>query len=334
MMISRARAADPVRAGTRRGSPLSCRIPMRACLATLLASSLALPSIAFAAPSLGPVGAMAAVPLPLLAAPDSEKTPPELYEEGKKAYRLGKFAEALQKWELAYDKSESPLLLYNISLAYKSLYDITGNVDDLRKARAVMNNFLVVGQASPEETADAEERIAELDKLIADAEANAPKPEVDPDEPKDEPKPLTPTGPDPGRTLRIAGAATMGAGGLFTVTGAVVGIFLGVKGQEFSDELRQLQADRDGICDGDEDSTECRQQDANIDTARNNGRKANLGLGLSLGIGVGLGVAALTAGAVLFVQGNRRTAEWKRTGFAKHLRIVPTGRGLAITGRF
>ena len=119
------------------------------------------------------------------------------------------------------------------------------------------------------------------------------------------------------------------------VTGAVVGIFLGVKGQEFSDELRQLQAERDDICSGAEESTACRQQDANIETARDNGRKANLGLGLSLGIGGGLGLVALTAGAILFVQGNRRTAEWKRTGVARHqLRIVPTGRGLAFSGRF
>jgi tetratricopeptide (TPR) repeat protein len=315
---------------------------MRVCLATLLATSLALPSIAVSAPlPTGPAapvamaGAAAAVgPLVLLVAPDAEKTPPELYEEGKKAYRLGKFAEAVQKWELAYDKSESPLLLYNISLAYKSLYDLSGDIEDLRKARAVMGNFLVVAQA--DEAEDAEERIAELDKMIADAKANAPKPDPDPDEPTDEPKPLTaPTGPDPGRTLRIAGAGTMGGGGLLVVTGAVVGIFLGVKGQEFSDELRQLQSEREGICGGDEGSTACRQQDANIETARDNGRKANLGLGLSLGIGAGLGLVALTAGAILFVQGNRRTAEWKRPGVAKHqLRIVPTGRGLALSGRF
>lgn len=299
---------------------------MRACLATLLASSLALPSVAVAAP--------ASIPLSLLAAPEADKTPEVLYEEGRKAYRLGKFAEAVQKWEEAYDKSERPLLLYNISLAYRSLYDISGDVEDLRKARAVMNNFLAV--AMDEEAEDAETRIAELDKMIADAKANAPKPDPDPDEPKEEPKPMTaPAGPDPGRTLRIAGAATMGGGGLLVVTGAVVGIFLGVKGQEFSDELRQLQADRDGICSGDEGSTACRQQDANIETARNNGRKANLGLGLSLGIGGGLGLVALTAGAILFVQGNRRTAEWKRTGVAKHqLRLVPTGRGLALSGRF
>ena len=324
--------------GTPPRSLLVCRFSMRACLATLLGFTLALPpTVVVAAPL---VASGPELPPSLLAAvaPDAEKPPEVLYEEGKKAYRLGKFAEAVQKWELAYDKSERPLLLYNISLAYKSLYGISGDVEDLRKARAVMNNFLVIAQADPDvEADDAEERIAELDRMIADAKANVPEPDPDPDEPPDDPKPMTPTptGPDPGRTLRIAGASTMGAGGLLVVTGSVVGIFLGVKGQEFSDELRQLQAEREDKCAGGEQTTECRQQDANIDTARSNGRKANLGLGLSLGIGGGLGLVALAAGAILFVQGNRRTAEWKRPGVAKHqLRIAPTGRGLAISGRF
>jgi len=307
---------------------------MRVCLAALLACSLASTSIAVAAPFPAPVvGTSLALAAP---ASDQDKAPEELYKEGERAYRLGKFAEAVQKWELAYDKSERPLLLYNISLAYRGLYDISGDVEDLRKARAVMNNFLVIAQSDPElEADDAEERIAELDRLIADAEAKKPKPEVDPDEPRVEPKPMGPTGPDPGRTLRIAGASTMGGGGLLVVTGSVLGIYFGVRGQEFSDELRQLQADRDEICDDGEQTTACRQQDANIETARNNGRTANLGLGLALGIGGGLGLVALTAGAILFVQGNRRTAEWKQTGLAKHqLRLVPTGRGLALSGRF
>lgn len=316
---------------------------MRVCFVTLLVSSLVAlsgPPVAHAGPiTLAqpvPGVAVSTGPLVLLAAPEADKPPEVLYEEGKKAFRLSKFAEAIQKWEEAYDKSERPLLLYNIALAYKGLYGISGSIDDLRKARAVMGNFLVLAQSDPDlEADDAEERIAELDRMIADAEANAPKPDPVPDEPKDEPKTPTPAGPDPGRTLRIAGAGTLGGGGLLLVTGSVVGIFLGVKGQEFSDELRQLQADRDGICGGDEQSTECRQQDANIDTARDNGRKANLGLGLSLGIGGGLGLVGLTAGAILFVQGNRRTAEWKRTGIAKHqLRVVPTGRGLALSGKF
>lgn len=309
---------------------------MRACLVTLLGSSLVLPSAAAVA---APRPELAAAAVLGVAAPDTDKPPEVLYEEGKKAYRLGNFDEAVQKWEEAYDKSESSLLLYNISLAYKGLYGISGDVEDLRKARAVMKNFLVIAEADPDvDPDDAEERIAELDGMITDAEANTPKPdpEVDPkgDPPKDEPKAIIPEGPDPGRTLRIAGASAMGGGGLFIVTGAVLGIYFGVRGQEFSDELRQLQADRADVCDGNEGSTDCLQQDANIETARNNGRTANLGVGLTLGIGGGLGLVALTAGAILFVQGNRRTSEWKKTGFARQLRLVPTGRGLALHGRF
>jgi tetratricopeptide (TPR) repeat protein len=316
---------------------------MRTCLATLLGLSLGLPPVAVAAPPLGHASVVAAhghasaLPLLRLAAPEADKPPEVLYKEGEKAYRLGKFAEAVAKWEEAYDKSERPLLLYNIALAYKGLYGISGDVEDLRKARAVMKNFLVTAQADPDvEDDDAEERIAELDGMIADAQANEPK--VDPDpvdpDPGPDPGPVAPTGPDPGRTLRIAGASTLGVGGLFVVTGSVLGIYFGVRGQEFSDELRQLQADRGSVCDDDPDATACLQQDANIETARNNGRTANLGLGLALGIGGGLGLVALSAGAILFVQGNRRTAEWKRTGVAKHLRLVPTGRGLALHGRF
>ncbi len=315
---------------------------MRAYLATLLGLSLAVPSVAAAAPRSVPAihtswGSSWGVPS-VLAAPDTGKAPEVLYEEGKKAYRLGKFAEAVAKWEEAYDKSERPLLLYNISLAYKSLYDVTGDVEDLRRARALMKNFLVLAQADPDvDSDDAEERIAELDALIAEAEAAAPgpgpKPGPDPD-PDPDPNPAISKGPDPGRTLRIAGASTLGVGGLFVVTGSVLGIYFGVRGQEFSDELRQLQADRGSLCDDAPDSTACLQQDANIETARNNGRTANLGLGLALGIGGGLGLVALSAGAILFVQGNRRTAEWKQTGAARSLRLVPSGRGLVLLGRF
>ncbi len=305
---------------------------MRACLATLLGLTLGLSPLAAHASASGSPSLLS-----MRAGPEADKAPEVLYEEGKKAYRLGRFGEAVQKWERAYDLSERSLLLYNISLAYKGLYGISGEVDDLRKARAVMNNFFIIAQADPDiDPDDAEERIAELDTLIADAEASETPP--DPGEtmpgPADEPKPLGPQGPDPGRTLRIAGAANLGVGGLLTVTGAVMGIYFGVRGQEFSDELRQLQAGRPALCDGNESSTDCLQQDANIETARNNGRKANLGLGLGLGIGGGLGIVALSAGAILFVQGNRKTADWKSGATVSSMRLVPTGRGLALVGRF
>lgn len=302
---------------------------MRACVSIVLGLSIGTAPVATAAPR----------PLPLsmrAAAPEADKPPEVLYEEGKKAYRLSRFAEAVQKWEKAYDLSERALLLYNIALAYKGLYGISGDVEDLRKARAVMKNFLIIAEADPEvEADDAAERIEELDGLIAEAEAATPV-EPDPDRVPPvviEPRPIVPDGPDPGRTLRVAGASTLGAGGLLLVTGSVLAIYFGVRGQEFSDELRQLQAERTDLCMA-PDSLECMQQDAAIDSARSNGRSANLGLGLSLGVGGGLGVVALGAGAILFVQGNRKSAEWKKTGFAAHLRLVPAGRGIALRGRF
>lgn len=303
---------------------------MRACLTTVLGLSLGISSVASAAP--GPV------PLTMRMAPEAEKPPEVLYEEGKKAYRLSRFDEAVRKWEKAYDLSERALLLYNIALAYKGLYGISGDIEDLRKARAVMNNFLIIAQADPDvEADDAAARIEELDGMIAEAEKEleaGTDPTPDPDPPVViEPRPIMPDGPDPGRTLRIAGASTLGGGGLLLVTGAVLGIYFGVRGQEFSDELRQLQAERPELC-TDATSTACMEQDAAIDSARSNGRAANLGLGLSMGVGGGLGLVAVGAGAILFVQGNRKTAEWKKTGFAAQLRVVPFGRGLALQGRF
>ncbi|MCA9656069.1 MAG: hypothetical protein KC501_39560 [Myxococcales bacterium] len=291
--------------------------------------------------ALGPVGLSSeaharSVPLSMRMAPESDKPPEVLYEEGVKAYRLSRFGEAVEKWEKAYDLSERALLLYNIALAYKGLYGISGDLEDLRKARAVMNNFLIIAQSDPDVQADdAAERLAEIDAMIVEAEASqGEEPDPDPDPPVIiEPRPMLPDGPDPGKKLRIAGAATLGAGGLLLVTGAVLGIYFGVRGQEFSDELRQLQAERSDLC-LDPASQDCLEQDAAIDNARSNGRAANLGLGLSMGVGGGLGVVALGAGAILFVQGNRKTAEWKKTGFAAHLRLVPTGRGLALHGRF
>jgi len=265
--------------------------------------------------------------LTMRSAPEGAQTPEEFYAEGKRAYRLGRFDEAVEKWEKSYDLSERSLLLYNIALAYKGRFGISGDVEDLRKARAVMKNFLIIAEADPDvEADDAPERIAELDQMITDAEASDGGDEGGGGDlpPPDPPRPLGPEGPDPGRTLRIAGAASLGTGGLLVVTGAVLGIYFGVRGQEFSDNLRQLQVERPEICVV-PDSTTCLQQDVDIENARANGRSANLGVGLALGIGGGLGIVVVGAGAILFVQGNRRTADWK---------LVPNGRGVALQGRF
>lgn len=264
------------------------------------------------------------------------ESPEKLYEDGRKDYRLGRFQDAIDKWERAYSQSELPLLLYNIALAYRQLYDVSADLEDLRKGKVVLKNFLVVAERDPDvDPADANLLMQEIDDLVAAHEKRlendtpAPVPEAGP--PRDRPMPVPPSGEDPGRKLRIAGAATMGVGGVFVVAGVVLGVVFALKGREFRDDLANARtSDANGDPCSSDPLVTC---DAVIETARDNGRAANLYSGVGFGLGAGLGVAAIVAGAVVFVQGNKRSAAWS-SGRAARLRIAPSGLGLSVHGRF
>jgi len=274
----------------------------------------------------------------LAQAHSTEPTPEELYDEGRKAYRLGDFVAAVEKWEKAYDLSDNGLLLYNISLAYKGLYTITEDIADLRRARAILDNFIKVAKANPDiDPDDAPERLAELDQMIADAEKaaeeNKPPPPVvvQPDQGDDL---REKQGPDPGRTLRLAGMGTMIGGGALALTGVALAAGYAIKGQEFSSSLRnELEAqDREGCAGGETGETTCGRIQSRIDHFRDDGNRANtLAVGLGLGLG-GAGVVALVAGGLVYNEGNKRTKQWER-GLAS-LRVMPTRRGLIVSGRF
>jgi tetratricopeptide (TPR) repeat protein len=324
---------------------------MRTVLATLCAAVLALP-----APARASVWAVEP------AGPSAE----QLYEEGRKDYRLGRFQEAIDKWEQAYDQAELPLLLYNIALAYRQLYDVSASVEDLRKGKVVLRNFLVIAERDPEvDPADAQKLMDELDELIANADKGEPdRPAVQAgptdDKPVD-PRPV-PEGPDPGRKHRIIGGALMGGGGAVLLGGLVIGIVYGLEGSRWSDALgRAKDEDADarqsfvesGMGDPDENEAayeefsrgECTQSDGRtpadvpcsevIATFRSNGQGANRVMALGLGLGGGLGLAAIVAGAVLFVQGNHRTRDWRAgSPVARSIRVGPAGLGLRVSGRF
>ena len=278
------------------------------------------------------------------AAPEAEdgQDPRKLYAEGESLYRRGRFREALEKFELAYDLSEQPLLLYNIALTYRQLYDVADDVEELRRGRAVLKNFMLFAQRDPElDATGAKELLAEVEQLIEEWEAEHPK--RDPEQlPGPGPGPIdtpaTPSGADPGRPFRIGGAVAMGVGGGLLVGGIVGAVFNAIKGQEFTSELDRLIAERPDDCTGDEmtDSLECRQNTVDQDTARNNGRKANVNVGLSLGIGGGLGLIGIVAGVLVFVQGNKRTKEWKAGASRPRAIVRPTltPRGIGLSGRF
>jgi tetratricopeptide (TPR) repeat protein len=302
--------------------------PMRASLTALLSTCLSTSTL----PGLALASATASAEEP------SGSGPEVLYDEGRKAYRLGKFREAVEKWEEAYALSDQPLLLYNISLAYKGLYTITDDVADLRKAKAVLENFITLAASDPDLDADdAPERLAELDEMLAEAQQGGtvtPQVEIEPPQPR-------PLGDDPGKRLRVAGAATMGAGGGLLIVSGALGAFFGVKGSEFSDEVARQEALHAEMCGAASQDLVCRQIRADRDAARDNGRAANLGLGLSLGIAGGLGLAAVVAGAVVFVQGNQRTRKWESAwdrrrarARVRDLRISPNLAGVSVSGRF
>lgn len=296
---------------------------MRVLLATLCAAILSLGSPCAHAAATGPAA--------------TGESPEELYEEGRKDYRLGRFKEAIDKWEEAYAIAELPLLLYNIALAYRQLYDVSADVEDLRKGKVVLKNFLVVAERDPDvDPADAKLLMEEIDKLLENAESESPEDPAPIDDVPERPEPVSPTGEDPGKKLRLAGAVTMGVGGAFVVTGVVVGVVYALKGGNFRDDLRNYQvAEMNGEPCIWSDGRTVACADA-ISNAREYGRRSNLYSGLGFGLGGALGLAAIATGAVLFVQGNRKSAAW--SGKAARLQIGPQiGRqrlGMAISGRF
>lgn len=191
--------------------------------------------------------AVPTAPRPVQAAASFAPTAEELYDQGRTAYRLGRFKDAVDAWEKSYDLSNgNPLLLYNISLAYRGLFGITGELKDLRQAEAVMKSFITVAEADEAlqgELSDARAKRDEFLAEIAEAEKKqqAVGPKLDPgaaaaDEErraKEEQR---------AKKLRLAGAVTMGVGGAVFLTGAALGTLYIVKSKEFSDQVRSDRA--------------------------------------------------------------------------------------------
>lgn len=282
--------------------------------------------------------ARAAGPLALLQPSEADMSLAKIeYQKGEKAYRLGQFEDAAMAFEKAYEKSGLPDILYNIGLSHLRWYDVDPDIAHLRKAKVVFQNYVIEIQKNPElgdlEEAEAlikqiDEKIAEHEKAEADAAA-ANQPDDDPD-----PGPID-LGPDPGKKLRLGGAIAMGVGGAFVVGGAVSGVVLGVRGQEFEENLANAYADRTELnCTTGDARPECDEVNNRIDVYRNNGRTANalaVGLGLSF---AGIGVIGIVTGAVLFIQGNKKTKSWEQ----RQVSVVPTwapgGGGLVLSGKF
>jgi tetratricopeptide (TPR) repeat protein len=96
------------------------------------------------------------------------------YRAGSDAYALGNYEEAVQQFERAFQLSQAPALLFNLGQAYTRWYDISNDVEHLKKARRLYENYVLsIGATDLDEEqqaqaqADAQRRITEVDRRIA-----------------------------------------------------------------------------------------------------------------------------------------------------------------------
>lgn len=104
------------------------------------------------------------------------------YRAGSDAYALGNYEKAVSHFERAYELSQEPALLFNLGQSYTRWYDISGDVEHLKKARRLYENYVLnVGatgldeQGQADARADAQHRIAEVDRRIAAHEGKTPE---------------------------------------------------------------------------------------------------------------------------------------------------------------
>jgi tetratricopeptide (TPR) repeat protein len=318
---------------------MTARLQVSPCIAATLAFALALAPVSPArAGGLHARGTGLMGPVALLQPSEADISLAKIeYEKGEKAYRLGQFEDAALAFEKAYEKSGLPDILYNIGLSHFRWYEVDPDIAHLRKAKVVFENYVIEIQKNPElgdleEAGDLikqiDEKIAAHEKAQAEADAAANQNQPNTTGPVD-------LGPDPGKKLRLGGSIAMGIGGAFVVGGVVSGVVLGVRGQEFEENLANSYAKRDELgCITGDARPECDQVNDEINVYRNNGRTANalaVGLGLTF---AGIGVIGIVTGAVLFIQGNKKTKSWEE----RQLSIVPSwapgGGGLVFSGRF
>lgn len=156
------------------------------------------------------------------------------YKLASDAYALGNYEQAIGHFERAFKLSQEPALLFDLGQAYTRWYDLSNELEHLKKARRMYENYVINLDASKlgeEERAharsDAQRRIAEVDRRISDHREASPTHQGGND--------------DAGKTkpvhqkawfwLAIVGGLTVVAAGVTT------GVLLGTRQPEFQPEL-------------------------------------------------------------------------------------------------
>lgn len=220
-----------------------------------------------------PASASAGQPRSLVA-PAEDPTLAEaqaLYKEGEVKFQTADYEDALELWKRAYailpdgeaNRAIRHALVYNIAEAHRRAYEVTRNPTHLRKAKILLDTYRAEHRAlygdepqAVQERAEADDRIAELDAMIAASEAagEVPQPlaepsdatQTEPLEPQGEGVAPAPAMPEPQRTPQeqwsydvsrdpvlgpkwsqgsrrvVGGAVLTGIGSVFAISGLIV----------------------------------------------------------------------------------------------------------------
>jgi tetratricopeptide (TPR) repeat protein len=127
----------------------------------------------------------------------------DLEQKATSAFALGRFDEAGSLFEKAFEITPSPALLYNAAQSYR----LAGNKE---RALVLYENFLRVYGSEPKR-AEAESRIDELEKAIADDAALAKKHPTEPERVSSSAPEAKPPPPAPALTLSAPPSSEPGA---------------------------------------------------------------------------------------------------------------------------
>lgn len=218
----------------------------------------------------------------VLAQPNAEA----LYTEGQAAYNRADYATATAKWQASYDLSKESGLLFNLAQAKRLSGDCAGalvtyrrfiatDADDASEQHKLANDLMreLEGTCSEREPAvtPPPKIKARLGTELNLAEGRSPRKS---------------DGPRPGRTWKIAGLITSGAG----VVTIALGLGLGHHGSSIGDEVTAACA------------TSCDWAAQKAKDARGR-REAAIGKALDV-----VGMAAIAGGAVMYYLGSRESA--------------------------
>ena len=264
-----------------------------------------------------------------------------LYQEGKVAFDLANFDEAIEKFEQAYALMSAAsdadtykvlsLIVRNLSLAHRKAFELTEQEINLQKALILLKRYesqlgdIEATETFPQEDIDAQirdaaEAIAELEAQIAGLEAGRQEPEEPPPSPAEEDgagaaevdpaaSAVEAAPGKPAKPMFIAGGAMLGLG----AAGAAVGITGALMGRTATD----------GVFDA-----------APEEERQNLINKGTTGNALAF-VGIGVGSVGLITGVALIAVGVKRK---RAGGAAKDLSVAPIfGReqaGVQVEWRF